>query len=92
MLLACISPAEEDAGESVRVLRYASDAQKLVGCPQPRVTDAFEPDPMANDVPDDDAVLQRRCLWLHTAGYGTVFARVVGVPFDPLRARLWPRK
>ena len=29
VMLACISPSEEDAVESVRVLRYATDAQKL---------------------------------------------------------------
>ena len=84
MMLACISPTEDDAGESVRVLRYATDAQKLVGRPKPRITDGFESDPMANDVADDDMTLQRRCLWLQVTGFGHVFARVVGVATQPL--------
>lgn len=84
MMLACIAPAEDDAGESVRVLRYATDAQKLVGRPRPRLTDGFEADPMADDVADEDVTLQRRCLWLQVPGFGDVFARVAGVPTHPL--------
>ena len=84
-LLACVSPAEADAAESVRVLRYAIAAQRLVGRPEPRVADEFEAEPMAGDVTDDDSTLQRRCVWLQVPGFGEeIFARVAGSPAAPL--------
>ena len=83
-MLVCISPAARDAGESVRVLAYAAEAQRLVGHPRTRLTEAVDADPMAGDVVDQDDVLQRRCVWIQVPGFGEIFARVVGVPTDPL--------
>ena len=83
-LIACISPALEDAAESVRVLRYAQSAQTLVGHPQLSLSRDVDVDPMAGDVDDADEQLQRRCVWLHVAGFGEVFARVVGAASGPL--------
>ena len=42
-----------------------------------------ESDPLAGDV-EDESQLQRRAVWLETAAFGDVFARVVGQPSDPL--------
>ena len=48
------------------------------------MSEEVELDPLATDVGDDDEVLQRRCVWLQVPGFGAVFARVAGVPTEPL--------
>ena len=33
---------------------------------------------------DEDAILNRRCVWIQAPGFGDIFARCLGDPADPL--------
>lgn len=84
-MLACVSPAEADAGPSLSTLRFAAVARRMQLTPTAaRVLNVLEDDPMAGDVHDDDPQLQRRTMWMEPPGYNDVYARCVGDPADPV--------
>ena len=76
-MLVCVTPSPDDVAETLRVLRYAHAAQKLVACPRVRITEELEAD--ADLSVDEDAQLGRRCERLEVPGFGEVFARVAGL-------------
>ncbi|KAK3236045.1 hypothetical protein CYMTET_53795 [Cymbomonas tetramitiformis] len=84
-MLACVSPAEADAGPSLSTLRFAAVARRMQLTPTAaRVVSVLDDDPMAGDVHDHDPQLQRRAMWIEPPGYNDVYARCVGDPADPL--------
>eukprot|EP00929_Paragymnodinium_shiwhaense_P120954 TRINITY_DN9303_c0_g1_i1.p1 TRINITY_DN9303_c0_g1~~TRINITY_DN9303_c0_g1_i1.p1 ORF type:complete len:1211 (+),score=127.57 TRINITY_DN9303_c0_g1_i1:324-3635(+) len=84
-MLACVSPAAQEAESHIRALGYATSARSVTQKPQlASVHDIANTDPMAGDVEDSDAELNRRAIWIETRGFGDVFARCLGDPEDPL--------
>eukprot|EP00755_Sulcionema_specki_P017277 Sspe_Gene.11089::Locus_3738_Transcript_2_2_Confidence_0.750_Length_3089::g.11089::m.11089/K10395/KIF4_21_27; kinesin family member 4/21/27 len=85
VMLACVSPAEENFDETVGTLRYAQSARSIKVAPKQHIEVVTEEaGPMDNDIVDPDRALDRRCLWIDTQCCGSIFARCVGDPADPL--------
>ena len=91
-MLACISPAADDEGETDRTLRWAATARGVASQAIVHVTQEFDTNPMLGDV-EDTSRLQRRALWIGPLpgcsaflppGADPVFARVAGDPSKPL--------
>ncbi|CAJ1372941.1 unnamed protein product [Effrenium voratum] len=84
-MLACVSPAAHEGDVTLSTLKYAASARRVLLKPEAAaIATEFESDPMLADVEDDDAALNRRCIWIETADFGDVFARCLGDPKDPL--------
>jgi predicted esterase len=90
-MLACISPAAQDAAETERTLRWAATARGLVSQARVHISEEEDADPMLGDH-EDPSPLQRRALWLgplpgcsaFLPADEPVFARVAGDPASPL--------
>ena len=88
-MLACVSPAEQDAVETAATLRWAATARGLRSQARVHISEEVDTDPMRGDR-EDPSPLQRRALWLGPlpgcASFTDepVFARVAGDPADPL--------
>ena len=88
-MLACVSPAEQDAAETAATLRWAATARGLRSQARVHISEEVDTDPMRGDR-EDPSPLQRRALWLGPLpGCSSftdepVFARVAGDPADPL--------
>lgn len=83
-MLACVSPAAIDADQTLRTLQYAASAHDVRCTPEvARVREELDNNPMIGDVDDEDALLNRRAIWIET-DFGDIFARCVGDPADPL--------
>jgi len=84
-MLACVSPAGIDADQTFRTLQYAASARDVRCAPEiARVREEIDNNPMIGDFDDEDALLNRRAIWIETQEFGDVFARCVGDPADPL--------
>jgi len=85
-MLACISDDPRNESESISTLRFGQRVGSLRTSRKLAVTQAvaLPPDPMAGDTTDPDHIGARRACWIETRSYGDIFARVAGVPSDPL--------
>eukprot|EP01059_Diplonema_ambulator_P019726 TRINITY_DN33370_c0_g1_i1.p1 TRINITY_DN33370_c0_g1~~TRINITY_DN33370_c0_g1_i1.p1 ORF type:complete len:987 (+),score=103.96 TRINITY_DN33370_c0_g1_i1:76-2961(+) len=85
VMMACVSPAKSNIDESTGTLKYAQTASCIKIAPKQHVEVVTEEaGPMDNDIQDPDEALDRRCLWIDTAGFGSIYARCVGDVEDPL--------
>ena len=62
-MLACVSPAEQDAAETAATLRWAATARGLRSQARVHISEEVDTDPMRGDR-EDPSPLQRRALWL----------------------------